>query len=229
MQRAILMSRSIIAGLLTVLCLTPVQAETPDSEAFVAAFGEVCIPERLSYRGTLDLAEALGWRAVVRGENADYDRFIAHAAGLMEQETAEDPDFVQGAGNAWFTREIGGRSHLLAVSYLLTEFLDTVGCHLYDFGATAPLDPEAVTRLIGQPLAYSTDAKPGSEHYNEFRVADPEEVIVMTWGPSPALPRTLDTNMTFIPQDSTVAARAGFTGVTLTFSTSLPDRKEWQE
>src|SRR5690606_33280213 len=122
-----------LAIVLSAPFLTPAHAETPDGETFVAAFDEVCIPERLSYKGTVALAEKLGWEPVITGENADYDRFIAHAADLLANEVAEDPDFSQGSDGAWFTREIGGRSHLLTVSYLLTEYLDTLGCYLYDF------------------------------------------------------------------------------------------------
>lgn len=198
-------------------------AETPDDAAFVAAFGEVCIPKRLSYRGTLALAEDLGWRPVVTGDNAEYDRFITHAADLLAREVAEDPDLYQGSGGAWFTRQIGGRSHLLTVSYLLTGVMDTMGCHLYDFGAAAPLDPEAVTRLLGQPIAYTTDG--GAPFY----AVDPAVLVTTVWGPPPGLPRTLDTYLTFIPEGSEVAAKTGFTGLTLKFSTSLPDRAEFEQ
>lgn len=203
--------------------MSPAQAETPDSEAFVAAFGEVCIPERLSYKGTLALAEELGWQHVVPGENADYDRFIAHAEALLAEEFADDPNFSQGSDGAWFTREIGGRSHLLVVSYLLTEYLDTIGCHLYDFAATAPIDPEPVTRLLDHPVAYTTDGG------DPFYAVDPELLVTTVWGPPPSLPRTLDTYLTFIPQGSDVAAQTGFSGLMLKFSTSLPDRAEFEQ
>lgn len=199
------------------------QAKTPDSEGFVAIFGEVCIPERLNYKGTVVLAENLGWQPVITGENADYDRFITHAADLLAEEIAEDPDFIEGTDSAWFTRETGGRSHLLAVSYLLTEYLDTVGCHLYDFAATEPIDPEPLTRLLGQPIAYTTD---GSD---PFYAVDPAELVSTVWGPPPGLPRTLDTYSTFIPEGSLYAARVGFTGAVLKFSTSLPDRAEFDQ
>ena len=216
-------ARSVLANILAALCLTPAQAETPESEAFVTAFGEVCIPERLTYKGTVALAEKLGWEPVVTGENADYDRFIAHAADLLAKEVAEDPDFIEGSDGAWFTREIDGQSHLLTVSYLLTEFLDTVGCYLYDFDATAPVNPDAVTRLLGQPIAYTTDGG------DPFYAVDPAVLVTTVWGPPPSLPRTLDTYLTFIPQGSEVAAQTGFTGLMLKFSTSLPDRAEFEQ
>ena len=216
-------ARSVLANILAALCLTPAQAETPGGEAFVAAFGEVCIPERLSYKGTLALAEEPGWSPVITGENADYDRFIAHTADMLAEETAEDPDFSQGSDGAWFTREIGGRSHLLAVSYLLSEYLDTVGCYLYDFAATAPIDPEPVTSLLGKEIAYTTDGD------DPFYAVDPALLVTTVWGPSPHLPRTGDTYLTFIPQGSEVAAQTGFTGLVLKFSTSLPNREEFEE
>ena len=203
--------------------LSSAQAETPDSEAFVAAFGEVCIPERLSYKGTVAMAEKLGWQHVVPGENADYDRFIAHSDALLAGEVAEDPDLIEATGNAWFTREIGERPHLLAVSYQLSQYLDTLGCYLYDFAATAPIDPEPVTRLLGRPIAHTTDGG------DPFYAVDPAVLVTTVWGPPPSLPRALDTYLTFIPQGSEVAAQTGFTGLMLKFSTSLPDREEWQE
>lgn len=215
------MIRISAGALAATLCLTPAQAETTDREAFVAAFGEVCIPERLSYKRTLVLAEKLGWSPVIVGDNADYDRFIAHAADMLAEETAEDPDFMEGTDSAWFTREIGGRPYLLAVSYLLTEYLDTVGCHLYDFASTEPINSDAVTRLLGQPIAYTTDGG------DPFYAVDPAELVSTVWGPPPSLPRTLDTYSTFIPEGSPHAARVRFTGIVLRFSTSLPDRTEF--
>jgi len=215
--------RLIISLAFAALFMSPAYAETPDSGAFVAAFGEVCIPERLSYKGTLALAGKLGWQHVVPGENADYDRFIAHAEALLAEEIAEVPDFSQGSDGAWFTREIGGRPHLLAVSYLLTEYLDALGCYLYDFAATEPIDPEPVTELLGQPIAYTTDGG------DPFYAVDPAELVTTVWGPPPALPRTLDTYLTFIPQGSEVATQTGFDGLMLKFSTSLPDREGLQE
>lgn len=211
------------AIVLAALCLTPAQAEAPDGEAFVAAFGDVCIPERLSYKRTVALAENLGWRPVVPGENADYDRFIAHAGALLAKEVADEPDFYQGSEGTWFTREIDGRSHLLAISVLLTKVMDTLGCHLYDFDATAPIDPEPVTRLLGRPMAYSSDGD------DPYYAVDPALLVTTVWGPPPRLPRTGDTYLTFIPKSSPHAHEVGFTGLTLKFSTSLPSWEERQK
>lgn len=215
-------SGAAIAALM-LLALTPAHATAPDGEAFVAAFGEVCIPQRLSYKGTLALAAKLGWQPVRTGENPDYDRFISFAEALLEKEIAEDPKLYDESKGAWFTRDIDGRPHLLAVNYLLTKVLDTLGCHLYDFAATTPIDPQPVTRLLDHPVAYTTHG--GDPQY----AVDPAILVVTVWGPPPRLPRTGDTHLTFVPEGSSVAARTGFTGVTLKFSTSLPDRAEFQK
>jgi len=212
-----------LAAIIPCLCLAPARADMPDGKVFVAAFGEVCIPQRLSFSGTLALAEALGWRPVVAGEDADYDGFIAHSAAMLEEELATDPDFSQGSGVVWFTREIAGRSHLLAVSFLLTAYLDSVGCHLYDFAATQPIDPDPVTRLLGTPIAHSSDGD------DPMFAIDPAIVINTVWGPPPGLPRTGDTHLTFVPEGSEVTARIGFTGLMLSFTTSLPDRAEFTD
>src|SRR5690606_40801880 len=99
----------------------------------------------------------------------------------------------------------------------------TVGCHLYDFASTEPINSDAVTRLLGQPIAYTTDGG------DPFYAVDPAVLVTTVWGPSPPLPRTLDTYLTFIPQGSEVAAQTGFTGLVLKFSTSLPDREEFEQ
>ncbi len=224
------MMRSVFLAI-AVLSLTSAsqaqQAPTPptgtDGEAFVAAFGDVCIPQRLSYKGTLALAEELGWRPVVTGENDAYDRFIEHSDKLLADEIAEEPDLLQGFGDGWFSREIGGRSHLLAVTYFLSEYMDSTGCYLYDFEATAPIDPEPVSRLLGREIAYSTDGD------DPMYAADPALLVTTVWGPPPDLPRTGDTYLTFIPERSPAAEQTGFTGLMIKFSTSLPDREEFQE
>lgn len=206
-----------------ILGLTSAHAEVPDGEAFVATFGEVCIPERLSYEGTLRVAEELGWRPVVQGENAEYDGFIAFAATRLAEEVAEDPDLFHGSDSAWFTREIGGRRHLLAVSLLLTEVMDTLGCYLYDFAAATPIDPEPVTRLLDKPIAYTTDGD------DPIYAVDPSLLVSTVWGPPPALPRTGDTHLIFIPEGSAVAVQTGFTGLVIKFDTSLPSWEERQK
>jgi len=75
---------TMLCGLLLVLSLTPARAAAPDGERFVATFGEVCIPERLDYQGTVTLAERLGWQKIVPGADAEMDRFVDNARDQIE-------------------------------------------------------------------------------------------------------------------------------------------------
>ena len=216
-------SKSIRATLcsliLAALWLTPAYADAPDAERFVAAFGEVGIPERLDYQGTLALAERLGWRKIVPGEDAETDRFVANAREQIE-EAGEDGDFAFEVEMEVFDRTIEGRRYLLSVDLALTDFIDLLGCLIYDFAATESIDAETVTRLLGQPIAYTTLG--GDPNY----AVDPSKLVSTVWGPAPRLPRTLDTSLSFVPVGSPIAAQTGFTGLVLKFSTSLPS---WEE
>lgn len=212
-------SRAISALVLAALFLSPARADAPDGERFVAAFGEVCIPERLSYQGTLVLAERLGWETIVPGEDATVDRFLAHARDQLEAAGQED-DFAFEARMEVFRREIDGRRYLLAVDLVLSEYINLLGCLLYDFAATEPIDAALVTRLLDHPIAYTTDGGDAEQ------AVAPALLIGTVWGPSPSLPRTLDTYLSFIPEGSPIAEQTGFTGLVLKFSTSQPDREQ---
>jgi hypothetical protein len=205
--------------ILAALSLTPARAHVPDAERFVATFGEVCIPERLDFQGTLALAERLGWQKIVTGEDAATDRFVVNAREQID-EAAEDDDFAFEVEMAFFDRTIEGRRYLLSVDLVLSEFIDLLGCLIYDFAATEPIDAELVTRLLGQPIAYTTLG--GDPNY----AVDPSKLVGTVWGPAPSLPRTLDTSLSFVPVGSPVAAQTSFTGLVLKFSTSLPS---WEE
>jgi len=115
-----------------------------------------------------------------------------------------------------FHRTIEGRRYLLSVDLVLTDFIDLLGCMIYDFAATESIDAKLVTRLLGHPVAYTTLG--GDPNY----AVDPTKLISTVWGPAPSLPRTLDKSLSFVPVGSPFAAQTGFTGLVLKFSTSLP-------
>jgi len=214
-----LMAAGAYSAVLSGFAVTPARAEAPDANLFAASFGEVCIPERLSYQGTLDLAEQLGWEPVAPGQDAEIDNFLDHARILLEEEAGED-DFTFESDIAVFLRDVGGRRTLLVVDFFLSEYIDLTGCYLYDFAATEAIDAAPVTELLGLPISYTTHG--GDPVY----AADPALLVTTVWGPPPALPRTLDTYLTFIPEGSPAAEQTGFTGLVLKFSTSLPEEGE---
>ena len=68
-----------------------------------------------------------------------------------------------------------------------------------------------VTALIGKPIAAS--------HSDQSMVA-------YSWGPPCAMPMTLDTYLTWVPDGSEHAVQVGFSGLVLKFETSEPDPDE---
>ena len=71
-----------------------------------------------------------------------------------------------------------------------------------------------MSELIGNPIA---------------RTIEDKGLVQYTWGPNvEALPRTLDTNLSFIADDSPHKATTGFSGLVLKFETSEPDPADGQ-
>lgn len=194
------------AALAAAALLAPLPALANEWPAqFAEAFRGACVPQRLSYEGTLAEAKAAGWTAFDPAGHAEFGAIMAKSAAAMEEEKADMPDMA--FRSETFSREVVGRPLHLVVSLVESEYLDAVGCYLYDFEATEPVGASAVSNLLG--------VKPAQMHSDETMVAH-------VWGPPPAMPRTLDTYMTFLPPGSPHAETAGFDGVALKFSTSVP-------
>jgi hypothetical protein len=183
-------------------------------EAFVAAFAAACVPQRMSYPGTVATARAEGWRDVERTAHPELDALMAKS-----EEAANDPELKPTFAFTLFSKPIGGIDHYLVVSrasFVIDPDEDPpnpwvyIGCYLYNLDATAPVDPAPVTALIGNPISNS--------HADDTLTAH-------VWGPPCPMPRTGDTYLTFIPDGSPHTA-AGFSGVVLKFETSEPDPGE---
>lgn len=210
------MLRAAFAGLAAACAAVPAMAApAPYDIEFVSQFAEVCVPQRLSYPGTLETAKAAGWVPVARTANAELDAMMT-----ISETAAADPEL-----QATFEYELLGKSfadaeHFLVVSrssFVIDPEADPVdpwiliGCYLYNLDATAPIDPEPVTALIGNPISNSiSDAT----------------LTAYLWGPPCPMPRTGDTYLTFVPESSPQAQAAGFSGLVLKFSTSEPDPGE---
>lgn len=193
----------------------------PDGQVFVKTFEEVCIPQRLSYEGTLSVASDLEWAPLDAAKYPEFAQFASFSREMLEEMVAEDPELFGSTRTAWMTREIQDRTYLLGVNLLETETLDSLGCYLYDFDASATIDPALVTQMLQQPVAYSTDKN--AEGFEPMREVDPAIMIRTVWGPPLHLPRTLDTQLMFVPEASPAAKNdIGFVGLVLSFSTSLP-------
>ena len=184
------------------------QAHVPDGETFVNAFRQACVPQRLSYAATRDHVRSLGWKELEPTDDADLQKLLQKSDKAILEEADKGWTYERSA----FGGFIGGDPHFVVVTRVhAPEIITLIGCYLYDFGATAPVDPQLVTDFLGTPPGETIEEK-GMTGY--------------TWGPSPKLPRTLDTNLFFITKGSPMRDASGFAGVLLKFETSEPDGAE---
>ena len=77
------------AAMTAVLALSgsavPAHAGAPEGPAFVAAFAEACVPQRLSYPGTLDHAKSAGWSEVAENAHPELDAVLAGRGSLADE------------------------------------------------------------------------------------------------------------------------------------------------
>jgi hypothetical protein len=142
------------ASAIAALLVSPAPASAGDYDIdFVTAFAEACVPQRMSYPGTVDTARAAGWREVERTAHPELDALMAKS-----EEAASDPELKPTFAYTLLAKAIAGIDHHLVVSrssFVLDPDENPpdpwvlIGCYLYNLDATAPVDPAPVTALIG--------------------------------------------------------------------------------
>jgi hypothetical protein len=210
------MLRAAFAGFAAACAAVPAMAApAPYDIEFVSQFAEACVPQRLSYPGTLETARQAGWTDVERSANPELDAMMA-----ISEAAALDPELQATFQYQILAKSFADTEHFLVVSrssFVIDPEEDPVdpwiliGCYIYNLDATAPIDPEPVTALIGKPISNS--------------ISD-ETLTAHVWGPPCPMPRTGDTYLTFVPEGSPQAEATGFSGLVLKFSTSEPDPGE---
>lgn len=164
------------------------------------------MPRRMSMPATVAHAKSVGWVGVEQNAHAELESVLMSAQAETQGMAAQGWTFDV----APLGRQIAGRDHFLVVTRVhAPQIITLVGCYLYDFDAAARIDPQPVTELIGNPIS---------------RTVEDKGLLQYTWGPNPALPRTLDTNLSFIADDSPHKQTTGFSGLVLKFETSEPDK-----
>jgi hypothetical protein len=197
------------AGALAVMLSGPATAGMAPDQAFVDAFGAACLPGRLSFEATREAALAAGWSVVERTDHAE----LAAVMSRSDQEMSGEDDLEIDHETTLYARDIAGVRHHLAVSHLSSVISGNddpfvqVGCQLYNFDATGPVDPAPLSALLDTPIAYSIDR---------------DGLLGHVWGPPCSMPRTFDTYLSHISADTPAARATGFSGVSLSFSTSTP-------
>lgn len=207
LQRAAQLA-GVVAALGVVLCAAPaLAAPSAYDTAFVAAFADACIPGRLSYEATEAAVAKAGW--VATQSSADPQLGIVEK---LTDDVAKKLEPLKGRMvYAAYAKTIEGLPHFLVISFAdlgpAAANESVVGCFLYNFNAVASVDPEAVTALMGAPVADSQV----DEHIASY-----------SWAASPTLPGTRETYLTFVPEVSQYKEQTGFSGQVLQFNTTVP-------
>ncbi len=203
----------VVAAVLCTLTGPAIAAPTAYDIAFVSEFAEACVPGRLTYEGTKAAVLKAGWSEVTADAHPELSAMMAISEREAKAPDLTDPTFDY----ALYSKPIEGSPHYMVVSRasaIIGEPDDPlnpwayVGCYLYNFEAAAPIDPEPVTALIGNPISNSQI----DMHINAW-----------LWGPPCPMPRTGDTYLTFIPEVSQYKEQTGFSGLVLKFDTSELD------
>lgn len=178
------------------------------SQAFVAAFDEACMGAHKSFTGALDHAKEKGWSVVSPLSHAQLAAVMQKSADGIAQGKAEG--YVTNFLHETFSKMVLGRPAHLVISLTQSTIFDQIGCYLYDFEATAPVDRAAVTQLLKIEPA---------------NVVDDATIVTAVWGPPPKASSRLDTYLTYIPADSPHKAKTGFSGVVLKSTFGAPKGK----
>ncbi len=195
------------------LMLAAPAANAAGDNAIVDAFGKACLPERLSFEKSSTRAEAIGWKQVLQSDNPELANVIAK--GVAAANDPENPDWKM--AYSLFSKQTGNRRlYLVVTRFYAPEVLTLIGCYVYDFNASKPIAPEAVSKLLDHTIAYSTLDKTGDAYI------DPSQIVSYVWGPPPSLPRQFDTYLSFIPENSPLVEKTGFSGIVLKSSASEP-------
>lgn len=215
------MIRGVALGLTMALAAVPASASESAEygPAFIDAFAAACVPERLSYQGTVANVESLGWTRAERSAHPELAKMMA-VMDAGAEEAAEDmqASFEYGL----YAKPVADMPHYLVVSrasFIVEELSEEeepdpwifIGCYLYNFDASAPIDPAPMTALTGNPIS---------------RESNQDGLVAYLWGPPCPMPRTGDSYLTFIAEDSPHAGQTGFSGLMVKFETSEPDEGE---
>jgi hypothetical protein len=193
------MTRLPLAGLaLALLCGGATAAPLPD-EAFLSAFAVACLDGYDDTDARDAAIAAAGWRPVADDANPVLAEMLAMARASLRQ--AEDEEGYTG------TAAVYGRDGGAGGPYLVTTILEmpddgegplgVLGCYLYDFEATQPLDAEPITRRFGEEPA-AIDNQPG--------------IIVSEAWDIESLDGVWELRSTFIPVGSPGVDVTGFAG-----------------
>jgi hypothetical protein len=188
-------------------------------------FRAACIPHRQDHVALNAALEASGWSRV---EETDHPELAAtQAKARAEIESEDTPEMTLDLA-IWGKTVEGRRFYVIAsrMDALIGETedddgdgviedhekameFDQIGCGLWDFDATAPIAPGAMTAWTASLPVQSFD--------------QPGLIIGGTWNVFDMMPGTGEVHVGFIPDGSPFVERTGFSGVSITMSSATLD------
>ena len=206
------------------------QVPPPPTDARLEAFKAACVPHRQDMPKAAEALAADGWERV-----ADDDHPRLAAAMVVARANGSDPELQMTTDySVWGRTRDGLRLHVVLsrVDAVIGETRDSdedgiiqewerahpwiqVGCGLWDFEATGPIDHAAMNAWVGAGPVQEIDA--------------PGQISGGTWNVYAMLPGTAEVHMGFIPEGGSMNIAPGFAGLSITMSSALPEHTEAAE
>lgn len=192
---------SIGVPLLTIAIGFCFQAAAAATDPRIDAFRETCIADRQDYDALKEHALAEGWAPAGAGVDAELDALLAESATI-------ELDPGMSAMLESYLKTVAGGDTYLVLTYFESEQANLVSCYVYDFTATAPIAPDAITDWLGAPPSDVVD--------------QPSVIIGYTWSAPERLPGTWDVFLTFLPEGGPASAMTGFSGLLIKITSIDP-------
>ncbi len=202
----------------------------PPTDPRLEAFKAACVPHRQDMAKAAEALSADGWERV-----ADDDHPRLAAAMARARAEADDPELNMTLDfSVWGRTRDGQRLHVVLnrVHAMIGETKDSdgdgviqswerahswdqLGCGLWDFEATGPIDHAVMNAWVGaEPVQF---------------IDEPGQISGGTWNVYEMMPGTGEVHMGFVPEGGGMGIAPGFAGLSITMTSALPDAHEEDE
>lgn len=200
------MIRRLAATVLAALPCGVASAAVPPA-TFLDAFVAACLDGYRDPEARGAAIAAAGWRPVADDADLMLAAVMEASRGALADAQAEET--ASGAVSAFGMALDGADAYLVATELDMTTGsewdIDLLGCYLYDFAASEPLDPNRITARFDEPPA-ETEGQAGV-------------IVAHVWNIE-KLDGVWDLRSTFIPEDSPARNLTGFSGRVLSVTTT---------
>ena len=193
--------RALAATVVAMLAAAPALA-AGSGDARLDAFDAACLDGHRDPEARVAAIARAGWAAAADDAHPELAALMALTRRAMDG--AREEGF--GTALAVYGSRVGGLDLFLVTDEMdqpadNVDFrIDLMGCYLFDFEATAPVDPVLVAARFDERPAQTVD--------------EPGEIVAQTWNVE-AIEGVWDVQATFIPEGSPNVARTGFSGASL--------------